>query len=269
MELQLWRDTLMPYELAVEEILVKFNHLIREYRQSGQYSPIEKVQGRVKAVTSILAKAARKNIDLDHITEEIDDLAGIRITCQFVEDIDKVVEIIRGRADMEVASEVDYVHNVKPSGYRSYHMNVWYEVSTIYGKKRLQVEIQIRTMAMDFWATVEHSLRYKYPSELPKTTAKKLETAARALYMLDNVMSDIREEVVNAQGSFQDQTSVVTDIMSNLKSLHGGKDENSDAIANIQEEFYQIFYSGDYEALKDFSARLDRLTAQRKVQELK
>ena len=185
----------MPYELAVEEILVKFNHLIREYRQSGQYSPIEKVQGRVKAVTSILAKAARKNIDLDHITEEIDDLAGIRITCQFVEDIDKVVEIIRGRADMEVASEVDYVHNVKPSGYRSYHMIVEIPVNFSDSVQPVRCEIQIRTIAMDFWATLDHDMQYKKQVEDSEKIMEELRECADIIHQTDEKMMRLRERI--------------------------------------------------------------------------
>jgi putative GTP pyrophosphokinase len=266
MEIQLWRDTLVPYELAVEELLVKFKHIIKEYRQSGQYSPIEGVQGRVKSISSILDKASRKGIPLDRITEELDDLAGIRIICQFVEDIEKVVEIIRSRSDMTVKEEVDYVHNVKPSGYRSYHVNIWYEVETIRGAQKIQVEIQIRTMAMDFWATIEHSLRYKYPKELPKITEERLAASARAIYVMDGVMSDIREEVVDAQGYFQDKAAMVRDILNNIQNLHGGDNEKDAAIANIQNEFYEIFYSGDYEQLKEFGARLDKLAAERRIQ---
>ena len=87
MEIQLWREILNPYELAVEELKVKFNHNIREHRESGLYSPIEQVLGRVKSVTSIIEKANKKNIPIDKIEEEIEDIAGIRIMCQFVEDI--------------------------------------------------------------------------------------------------------------------------------------------------------------------------------------
>ena len=148
-------------------MVVKFNHIIKEYRESGMYSPIEAVNGRVKRISSILEKAQRKNIPLDHFTEQMDDIAGIRIICQFVEDIDTVVKLIRSRRDMEVVSEQDYISHTKESGYRSYHINVLYEVFTMSGSHKIQVEIQIRTMAMNFWATIEHSLRYKYKEDLP------------------------------------------------------------------------------------------------------
>ena len=93
MEIQLWREILNPYELAVREIMTKFNHLIKEHRDRGLYSPIEQVEGRVKTISSILEKCQKKKIDLEDIEERIYDLAGVRVICQFVEDIDKVVEL--------------------------------------------------------------------------------------------------------------------------------------------------------------------------------
>ena len=143
MEIQLWREILDPYQLAVDELIVKFNHIIKEYRNAGAYSPIELVDGRVKKISSILEKAQKKNISLDEIQEKIDDIAGIRIICQFVEDIDKVVELIRNRNDMEIKLEKDYIKHRKDSGYRSYHVIIYYTVQTLRGAKTIQAEIQI------------------------------------------------------------------------------------------------------------------------------
>ncbi len=130
MEIQLWRDLLSPYEQAVDELLIKFNHIIAEFRNSGQYSPIETVTGRVKSISSILDKMHKKNIAMDHIIEEMDDIAGIRIMCQFEEDINKVVDIIRNREDMAIREEKDYLTNAKASGYRSYQIILNYDVYT-------------------------------------------------------------------------------------------------------------------------------------------
>ena len=130
MEIQLWKDILNPYELAVEELLVKFNHLIKEYQDRGMYSPMEQVCGRVKSISSILDKAQKKNIEVDKIEEQLDDIAGIRIICQFVEDIEKVADLIRNRSDMQVVTEKDYINHMKSSGYRSYHMIVSYPASS-------------------------------------------------------------------------------------------------------------------------------------------
>ena len=128
MEIQLWKEILTPYDLAVKELLVKFNHIIMEYKSRDMYSPIEAVNGRVKSISSILEKCRKKNIALENVTAKVEDIAGIRIMCQFVEDIYNVVEIIKKRNDMRVVQEKDYIKNVKPSGYRSYHLIVKYDV---------------------------------------------------------------------------------------------------------------------------------------------
>ena len=139
MKIQLWREKLDSYNLAVDELIVKYNHIIDEYNHAGVYSPIEQVTGRVKTISSIIEKAQKKNIDLEDFEDEIDDIAGIRIICQFVEDIYKVVDIIKRRSDMKIKSEKDYINNMKESGYRSYHIIIYYNVETLYGTKTLQV----------------------------------------------------------------------------------------------------------------------------------
>ena len=116
MDILLWHEILEPYELAVKELQVKFRHLIKEHHGKGLYSPIESVSGRGKSVSSILEKMQRKGIAPEEMEEQVEDIAGIRIICQFVEDIQKVVEIIRSRTDMKVIEEKDYVNNMKNSG---------------------------------------------------------------------------------------------------------------------------------------------------------
>ena len=161
MEIQLWKEILTPYDLAVKELLVKFNHIIMEYRSRNVYSPIEAVNGRVKSISSILEKCRKKDIPVEKITEQVEDIAGIRIMCQFVDDIDTVIELIRARRDMQILYEKDYVRNVKQSGYRSYHIVFELPLDLAGEIKPIFVEIQIRTIAMDFWSNLEHEMRYK------------------------------------------------------------------------------------------------------------
>ena len=194
MEIQLWREKLSPYQLAVDELLVKFRFLSQEHKEAGLYSPIELVTGRVKKISSILEKMQKKKIAFEDIDEKIEDIAGIRIICQFVEDIEKVVELIKNRDDMEIKSEKNYIDNMKDSGYRSYHMIVYYNVQTMTGNKKIKVEIQIRTMAMNFWATIEHSLQYKYRQNMPENVRERLRSASEAIINLDSEMSLIRTE---------------------------------------------------------------------------
>lgn len=255
MEIQLWRDTLTPYELAVRELIVKFNHLIKEHKEQDLYSPIEQVSGRVKSINSILEKLQKKRIPWDRMEDEIEDIAGIRIICQFSEDIEKVAEIIRHRSDMTVKSEKDYVTHMKESGYRSYHMIVYYNVETLQGTKRIQVEFQIRTLAMNFWATIEHSLQYKYKGNMPKHIKERLSNAAKAIIALDNEMSLVRNEVMDAQNSSQYQSSLVADILNNIENLY--RYSNKREVAKIQDEFYRIYQDNDLEELERFHKQLD------------
>ena len=195
MEIQLWRELLDPYQLAVDELTVKFHHIIEEHRNQGLYSPIESVDGRVKSIVSILDKMQRKNVSMNDIEKKIEDLAGIRIICQFVEDIDRVVNLIKNRTDMKVKCEKDYVSHMKTSGYRSYHMIILYTVNTIHGPKELSAEIQIRTMAMDFWASLEHQLRYKSDVEIPEHVSDDLKKCADVIAETDQEMQRIAKEL--------------------------------------------------------------------------
>ncbi len=267
MEIQLWRKILDPYFLAVDELVVKFNHIIEEYRKMGDYSPIEQVNGRVKTISSILEKAQKKQIDLDDIEEKMEDIAGIRIICQFVEDISKVVEIIKKRTDMRIKSEKDYITNMKPSGYRSYHVIIYYTVQTLKGTKELQAEIQIRTLAMNFWSTIEHSLQYKYKHNMPEHIRLRLSKAADAVIILDQEMSSVRDEIMDAQNSFKIKANMVADILTNIQNLY--KVANKLEVAKLQEEFFQIYKSGDLEQLKRFNKELDIISEGYRAQSLR
>ncbi len=255
MEIQLWREKLSPYQLAVDELLVKFRFLSKEHKESGLYSPIELVTGRVKKISSILEKMHKKKIDFEDIDEKIEDIAGIRIICQFVEDIEKVVELIKNRDDMEIKSEKNYIDNMKDSGYRSYHMIVYYNVQTMTGNKKIKVEIQIRTMAMNFWATIEHSLQYKYRQNMPENVRERLRSASEAIINLDSEMSLIRTEIIDSQNYFTLKANVVAEILNTIQNLY--KIANKREIVKIQDEFYKIYMRSDLEQLQRFSKELD------------
>ena len=266
MKTQLWREILDPYKLCVDEIMVKFNHLIDEYNKRDEYSPIEQVQGRVKSISSIIDKSHKKNVPLERIEPEIDDIAGIRIICQFVEDIYTVVEMIRNRKDMRVKEEKDYINHMKKSGYRSYHIIVYYTVETLKGHKEVQVEIQIRTLAMNFWSTIEHSLQYKYQRDIPFDIKKRLSKSADAIIVLDQEMSAIRNEIVEAQSSFSYKASMVADVLTNIHNLSEFISE--DEVSKIQEEFFAIYKAQGVEELNEFNEKLDKIAARFQAQSL-
>ena len=255
MEIQLWRSILCPYELAVRELIVKFEHIISEHRENDLYSPIEQVSGRVKSVSSILEKMQRKHIPMESMEEEVEDIAGIRIICQFEEDIETVASLIQNRSDMTIKSEKNYLKHVKQSGYRSLHLIIYYTVETLNGPRKLQAEIQIRTMAMDFWATIEHSLQYKYKGDMPPHVAERLTNAADAIILLDQEMSSVRDEIMDAQNSSQMQSNLVKDILNNIENLYRVSSERE--ITKIQTEFLRVFHTKDLKQLERFHRQLD------------
>ena len=255
MEIQLWRSILCPYELAVRELIVKFEHIISEHRKNDLYSPIEQVSGRVKSVSSILEKMQRKHIPMERMEEEVEDIAGIRIICQFEEDIETVASLIQNRSDMTIKSEKNYLKHVKQSGYRSLHLIIYYTVETLNGPRKLQAEIQIRTMAMDFWATIEHSLQYKYKGDMPPHVAERLTNAADAIILLDQEMSSVRDEIMDAQNSSQMQSNLVKDILNNIENLYRVSSEREST--KIQTEFLRVFHTKDLKQLERFHRQLD------------
>lgn len=200
-----WNEFLAPYEQAVEELKVKLKGIRREYRDQNTHAPIEFITGRVKTKESILEKAEIRNIDLHRLEEDIQDIAGIRIMCQFVEDIHEVVKLLRARKDFNIIIERDYITNKKESGYRSYHLVIEYPVQRVMEEKIIICEIQIRTLAMNFWATIDHTLNYKYSGEYPQELHARLIRAAEAAFQLDQEMSAIREEIKEAQLYFAEK----------------------------------------------------------------
>ncbi len=266
MEIQLWRELLDPYRQAVDELVIKFMHIKQEFQDSRMYSPIESVCGRVKRISSILDKAQRKGVDIEHLEEKMEDIAGVRIICQFVEDINTVVDIIRKRSDFEIKQEKDYITKSKPSGYRSYHIIVYYTVQTIKGPKRLQAEIQVRTLAMNFWSTIEHSLQYKYKEHMPDELRGRLLRAADAVDALDDEMASVRDEIMDAQNSNRQRANLIADILNNIENLYHIANERE--VTKIQNEFFDIYKLNDISLLKRFNKQLDVLAETYRAQSL-
>lgn len=197
-----WTGFLLPYKQTTSELKAKFTALREQFRLSQQHVPIEFVTARVKPVDSILEKMQRRNILEANLENEMEDIAGVRIMCQFVDDIYQLVKLIRKRNDLSVIEERDYIANEKESGYRSYHLIIKYPVQLLDGQRDILAEIQIRTLAMNFWATIEHSLNYKYNGKFPNELEVRLKRAAEAAFQLDQEMSAIREEIKDAQQEF-------------------------------------------------------------------
>lgn len=190
-----WDVFLIPYKQAVSELKVKLRGIRTQFLKIEGRSPIEFVTSRIKPIDSIKEKMERRHINENRLEEDMEDIAGLRIMCQFVEDIYEVVDILRARKDINILEERDYVHNKKPSGYRSYHIVFEYPVQMIDGEKTILAEIQVRTLSMNFWATVEHSLNYKYQGEFSEDLSNRLKNSAETAFKLDEEMSEIRNEL--------------------------------------------------------------------------
>lgn len=201
-EMDKWDLFLAPYEQAVTELKIKLKGIRKQFTDRNQHAPIEFITGRVKPIDSIKTKAKLKGIPLENLETEMQDIAGLRIMCQFVDDIFEVVELVKKRHDLTVIQERDYLNHQKASGYRSYHLIIEYPIQLVDGEKKLYAEIQIRTLAMNFWATIEHSLNYKYQGEFPDNINERLIRASEAAHLLDEEMSKIREEIQEAQHLF-------------------------------------------------------------------
>lgn len=206
MNKQDWEEFLDPYVQTVGELKIKLRGVRKQYLKKSLYSPIEFVTGRVKRLDSIVKKAEMRHYLPDEIAQ-MEDIAGIRIMVQFVEDIEDVREIIKKRTDMEIVEERDYIHHQKASGYRSYHIIIRYTIDMMTGPQEVLAEIQIRTLAMNFWATIEHSLNYKYQGTIPDDVRERLNRSAELSYGLDLEMSAIREEIQEAQLLFDTPVS--------------------------------------------------------------
>ncbi|MGL4607331.1 MAG: GTP pyrophosphokinase [Eubacteriaceae bacterium] len=240
-----WQEFFIPYQQAVDEIVLKFTSLKEQYATIGEYSPIESVHGRVKSVASILEKIHNYGVEIDALEDEIMDIAGIRIMCQFEEDIYEVVELIKERTkrDMEIVRVKDYLSEGKESGYRSYHLIIKYPVFCVSGFKSIFVEIQIRTLAMNFWSVIEHSLNYKYKENIPPKIKERLVHAAESINAVDREMSSIREEIQNAQRLFGLKSSSVTSILDNIGNLY--KLDQGDKAEKYEKIFEELFAQED------------------------
>lgn len=187
----------MEHESAVEEVLTKVEILRREFVHLHSYNPIEHVSSRVKTPASILEKALRRGLELtpEAIRAGITDIAGVRITCSFISDTAQILEALTSQADLEVLEIKDYITNPKPNGYQSLHAIVQVPVFLSTGPVPVTVEVQIRTIAMDFWASLDHKIHYKYRGEVPDDLTERLRETAVIAADLDRRMEQLHREV--------------------------------------------------------------------------
>lgn len=196
-----YKELRMMYTCAIKEIRTKFEVLNTEFNIRYQRNPIDHVSTRLKSNQSILSKMARKRIpfSLPNLEQYIQDIAGIRIICSYQDDIYELADALLKQDDILLLSRKDYIQNPKPNGYRSLHLIISLPVYFADQKKRIPVEVQIRTIAMDFWASLEHQMKYKQEIPNQQEVSRRLLACADQIAALDHEMLAIRQQIEAAQ----------------------------------------------------------------------
>lgn len=196
-----WKTVMFLYQSALKEVGTKLEILNDEFQHVHQYNPIEHIKTRVKTAESIVKKLKRYGYEtsIENMVKYINDIAGVRLICSFTSDIYRLAEMIGNQSDLKVLSIKDYIKNPKESGYKSYHMLVSVPIFLSDSVVDTKVEIQIRTIAMDFWASLEHKLRYKkdIPADQAQQLQEELLACAAQSAQLDNRMQEIRNQLVS------------------------------------------------------------------------
>ena len=196
-----WNTIIFLYNSALKEVGTKLEILNDEFQHVHQYNPIEYIKRRIKTPESIVKKLKRYGYEstIDNMVNYVNDIAGIRIVCSFTSDIYRMAEMIGKQNDLTVVSVKDYIKHPKESGYKSYHMLVTVPIFLSDRVVDTKVEIQIRTIAMDFWASLEHKLRYKkdIPADQTQQLQEELLACAAQSAQLDNRMQEIRNQLVS------------------------------------------------------------------------
>nr|WP_040741502.1 GTP pyrophosphokinase family protein [Paenibacillus ginsengihumi] len=189
---------MMTYKFALDEMETRIEILQEEFQLLHDYNPIEHTKSRLKSPESIINKMYRKNcgaLSFPNIRNHIKDIAGLRITCSFLSDIYRISDMLKKQTDLRILEEKDYISRPKPNGYRSLHLIIEVPVFMSDRQERVCVEVQIRTIAMDFWASLEHKIYYKYNKTVPSKLLDELKDAAHAAAALDKQMERLHNEI--------------------------------------------------------------------------
>lgn len=194
-----WTEVILIYNSALKQISTKLEILNDEFQHVHRYNPIEHIKSRIKSSESIVKKLRRNGLEstIENMVEYVNDIAGIRVICSFSSDIYRIAEMISNQNDIKVLAIKDYIKTPKPSGYRSYHMLITVPVYLSDRIVHAKVEIQIRTVAMDFWASLEHKINYKFEGDVPQNIKDELVECAQMITAVDNRMLRLNEEIQN------------------------------------------------------------------------
>lgn len=208
-----WKSVMFLYDSALKEINTKIEILNNEFVHIYNYNPIEHIKSRLKTPDSIVKKLKRYGFEvtIDNMVEKLSDIAGIRIICSFTSDIYQIAEMITKQSDVTVLYVKDYIKNPKPNGYKSYHMVVTIPIYLTDGPVDTKVEIQIRTIAMDFWASLEHKIYYKFEGNAPAYLQQELKACADVVNMLDVKMFSLNQAILELAEAQREQDQEMAD----------------------------------------------------------
>lgn len=196
-EVDSWKEVTLIYNSALKEIGTKLEILNDEFQHVHRYNPIEHIKSRLKTPESIVKKLKKNGYEstISNMVKYVNDIAGIRVICSFTSDIYRIAEMIAKQDDIKVISIKDYIENPKPSGYKSYHMLVTVPIFLSDRIVDAKVEVQIRTVAMDFWASLEHKIHYKFEGNAPQEIKEELIECAKMVSELDARMLSLNERI--------------------------------------------------------------------------
>ena len=185
------------YSAAMKEVQTKLEILDDEFQMKHRRNPIHHIESRLKSIQSIMEKLSRKQrrVSMESAVENLTDIAGIRVICSYVQDVYTVAKLLTSQDDIRLVEMRDYIRNPKPNGYRSLHLIVEVPVFLQEGRIPVPVEVQIRTIAMDFWASLEHSMRYKANGIVPQDICDELQQVGEDIALLDNKMQSIHDRI--------------------------------------------------------------------------
>ncbi len=206
-----WNTIILLYNSALKEVGTKLEILNDEFQHVHQYNPIEHIKSRIKTPESIVKKLKRRGyeVSVSNMVRFVNDIAGVRIICSFTSDIYRIADMLARQNDIRVLSIKDYIKNPKDSGYKSFHMIVSVPIFLSSETMETKVEIQIRTVAMDFWASLEHKINYKYDGTVPEHIKRELSECAEMISDLDAKMMSLNEEIKESENDGEDLVQAV------------------------------------------------------------
>ena len=206
-----WNTIILLYNSALKEVGTKLEILNDEFQHVHQYNPIEHIKSRIKTPESIVKKLKRRGyeVSVSNMVRFVNDIAGVRIICSFTSDIYRIADMLARQNDIRVLSIKDYIKNPKDSGYKSFHMIVSVPIFLSSETMETKVEIQIRTVAMDFWASLEHKINYKYDGTVPEHIQRELSDCAEMVSDLDAKMMSLNEEIKESENNGENLVQAV------------------------------------------------------------